>query len=109
MEQKALTFDKQCICIFYAFAFANKCIFLNKKSININKVDFRKIVLSRKDSYRKKGLFKYFIGYINEADAFPAPLCIKIPQMNEYAKYLLVLDEDLSKNTTKYGTRLVIY
>ena len=99
MEQKALTFDKQCICIFYAFAFAN----------NINKVDFRKIVLSRKDSYRKKGLFKYFIGYINEADAFPAPLCIKIPQMNGYAKYLLVLDEDLSKNTTKYGTRLVIY
>ena len=64
-------------------------------------------MLSKKDSYRKKGLFNYFIGYINETDAFP--LCIKLPQINGYAKHLLVLDEDLLKNTTKYGTRLVIY
>ena len=83
--------------------------FKNKKSIKINKADFRKIVLSKKDSYRKKGLFKYFIGYINQTDAFPAPLCINLPQMNVHAKYLLVFDEDFLKNTTKYGTRLVIY
>ena len=34
-----------------------------------------------------KGYFKYFIGYRNETDPFPAPLFIKLPQMNRYTKY----------------------
>ena len=35
----------------------------------------------------KKGSVKSFTQYINETDAFPVPLCIKLPQMNEYIKY----------------------
>ena len=35
----------------------------------------------------KKGSFKYFIEYINETDAFPVPLYIKLPQMNGCVKY----------------------
>ena len=31
--------------------------------------------------------FKYFIGYINETDLFPVPLCAKLPQMNGYVKH----------------------
>ena len=79
MEQKVLIFDKECIM---------KNVFhKNKKPISIDKVDIRKIVLPKKDSYGKKCSFKYFIGYINETDAFPVPLCIKLPQMNGYVKY----------------------
>ena len=63
-------------------------------------------MLSEKNSYGKKGSFKYFIGYKNETDPFPAPLCIKLPQMNGYVKYfdnnnkcinLLVRDKELLK------------
>ena len=62
-------------------------------------------MLSKKDSHGKKCLFKYFIGYVNETDAFPVPLYIKLPQINGYAKYfdnnkcmnLLVHDEKLLK------------
>ena len=54
MEQKALIFDKQCI---------NKNAFhKNKKTINIDKVQSRRKGLSKKDSYTRKGSFKYFIG-----------------------------------------------
>ena len=61
--------------------------------------------MSKKDLYCKKGSFKYFIGHIDEIDAFPVPLCIKIPQMNGYVKYfndekcmnLLVPDKELLK------------
>ena len=30
---------------------------------------------------------KYFMGYRHERNTFPSPLCIKLPQMNAYAKY----------------------
>ena len=43
--------------------------------------------MSSKDSYGKKGAFKYFIEYINDISVFPSPLCIKLPQMNGYIKY----------------------
>ena len=54
----------------------------------------------------------------NETDPFPAPLCIKIPQMNGYVKYfdnnnkyisILVCDKKLLKNTIKDGIKLKIY
>ena len=32
----------------------------------------------------KKNSFRYFIGYINESNAFPVPLCIKRSQMKKY-------------------------
>ena len=53
------------------------------QQINIDKVDVRRIFVSSKDSYCKKGAFKYFIGYLNGNVVFPSPLCIKLPQMNE--------------------------
>ena len=84
MEQKALIFGKQCI---------NKNAFhKNERSISIDKVDNRKIVLSNKDLHSKKGSFKYFVGYISETNAFPIPLCIKLPQMNEYANILMIIN-----------------
>ena len=104
MEQKALTFDTQCI---------NKNTFhKNKRPISIDKVE-----INRKYSYGKKGPFKYFVGYINETDAFPVLLCIKLLLMNEYVKYfnnnkcmnLLVHDEELIKNAMKYEIRLIIF
>ena len=97
MEERVLIFDKQCI--------DKNAFYKNKKPISINKVEIRRKVLSKKDSYCKKGSFKYFIGYINEPDSFLVPLCIKLPQMNGYVKYfndnkcmnLLTHDKELLK------------
>ena len=50
-------------------------------------MDIKRIVLSNKHSYGNKGSFKYFTGYINNGNAFPIPLCIKLPQINGYTKY----------------------
>ena len=47
---------------------------INKRPINIKKVDIEEIVLSHKVSYNK-GSFKYFIGYRHKGNAFPSPLC----------------------------------
>ena len=77
----------------------------NKRPININEVDIEEIVLSHKVSYSKDSL-KYFIGYRHKGNAFPSPLCVKLPQMNAYAKCfdknnkyinLLVNDKEISK------------
>ena len=57
MKQKALNINKQ---------FINKNAFhKNKKPISIDKVDIKRIVLSKKDFYGKKDSFKSFIGYIS--------------------------------------------
>ena len=45
-------------------------------------------MLFRKNSYREKGWFKCFIGYINEINAFPVPLYIKLPQMKGMSNIL---------------------
>ena len=110
MEQKVLIFGDQCI---------NKNVLLkNGKPINTDKVETKRIVLSSEPSYDNKGSFKYFIGYIHNGNAFPVPLCIKLPQMNGYVKHfdnnnkyinLLVHDEELLKNTMKYGKKLKTY
>ena len=79
MEQKVLIFNK---------LYINKNAFhKNKRPISIEKLNIRRMVLSKKYLYGKKGSFKYFIGYIHEGNAFPRPLCIKFPQMNGYIKY----------------------
>ena len=100
MEQRVLNFGRECL---------NKNAFHeNKKPISIDKVEIRKIVLSKIDSY---GSFEYFIGYISETNALPIPLCIKLPQMNGHAKYfdsnnnctnLLVHNKELIRNTMQY-------
>ena len=72
-------------------------------------------MLSKQDSYGKKGSFKCFIWYINEADAFPVLLCIKVPQMNVYVKYfdsnnkymnLLVHDGELLKKCNEIWNKI---
>ena len=80
MEKQVLIFDKKCL---------NKNAFYkNKRPINIDRVETKRIVLPKKDLYGKmKGSFKFFIVYIHEGNAFPIPLCIKLPQMNGYIKY----------------------
>ena len=57
----------------------------NERPININEGDIEEIVSSHKKSYIKDS-FKYFIGYRHEGNAFPSPLCIKLPQMNAHVK-----------------------
>ena len=39
--------------------------YINKKPVNTDEVEIKKVMLSRKDSYSNKGAFKYFIGYIS--------------------------------------------
>ena len=35
-----------------------------KRSVSIDKVVIKRILLSKKDSYGNKGSYKYFVGYI---------------------------------------------
>ena len=81
----------------------------NKRPININEVDIKEIVLSHQKSYIKDS-FKYFIEYRHKGNAFPSPLCVKLLQMNSYAKcfnkndkYInfLVNDKEILKNIQK--------
>ena len=58
----------------------------NKRPLNINEVDIKRIKLSDKKSYGKDS-FRYSTGYRREGNAFPSSLCIKLPQMNAYTKY----------------------
>ena len=86
----------------------------NKKPININEVDIEEMVLSHKKSYGKDS-FKYFIGFRHKGNAFPSPLCVKLPQMNEYAKYfdenrkyinLLVNDKEMLEKYTEIWNKI---
>ena len=97
MEQEAVHFGENSII--------KSAFHKNKKPININEVDIKRIASSDKRSYGKDS-FKYFIGYRHEGNAFPSPLFIKLPQMNAYAKYFhknskymnhLVKDEKILK------------
>ena len=54
-----------------------KIFFKKVKSIRIKKVEIKIMTLFSENSYGNKGSFKYFIGYRNETDHFPASLLIK--------------------------------
>ena len=64
-----------------------------EKSVIVNKVDVKRIILLKKESYGNKGTYKYFIGYIYiyiyiyEDAALPLSLSSKFSQMNAYVKY----------------------
>ena len=77
------------ICIYINENCINK-VHIYEKSINIDEVDIKIIVLSNKASYGNKSSYKYFIGYIYiylcEGNAPLSPLCRKFRQMNVYAK-----------------------
>ena len=86
----------------------------NKKPITINEADIKQIVLSYKKSCSKDS-FKYFIGCRHKGNAFPSPLCVKLPQMNAYAKYFdknskymnhLVKDEKILKKYLKIWNKI---
>ena len=63
MEQKNLILSEGCI---------NKNAFHNnKRPINIDELDIRRIMLFSKHSYGIKDSLKYFIGYINIGNIFP--------------------------------------
>ena len=75
MSGKSINFDDKKI---------NKSNFCkNKKLFNIHDLDVNKILVSKKESYGKKKLLKYFIGY-NDDDNVIRPSCIKLPQMIGY-------------------------
>ena len=105
MEQELVYFRKNDII--------NSASHKNKRSINFNEVDIGKIVLSHKKS-NSKDSFKYLIGCSHRRIAFPSPQCVKLRQMNAYAKYfdksnkcinLLVNDKEIFKNIPKYGIK----
>ena len=63
------------------------CIFYKKKAINnIEDINVNNILVSKKEPYGNKNSFKYFIGYYDN-DVI-RPLCIRLPQMTEYARKL---------------------
>ena len=108
MEKKVLIFGKKGII--------KNSFHKSKQRINIDKVGIKRIVFPSKESYGKRGVFKYFIGYISNV-GFLA-LYMMLPLMNSYVKYfdsnnkhmnLLVNDKELLKNTVWYGIILVIY
>ena len=61
-----------------------KAFYKNKKPYDVYDIDTEKILVSKKESYRKKGSIKYFVGY-NDEDVI-RPLCVKFPQMVGYVK-----------------------
>ena len=106
MEQVAVHFGENSII--------KRAFHKNKKPININEVDIKRIASSDKRSYGKDS-FKYFIRYRHEGNAFPSPLFIKLPQMNAYGKYFdknskymnhLVKDEKILKKCLKIWNKI---
>ena len=57
----------------------------NKKSLDLNKIDVNKILVSKKESYGAKNSYKYFVGH-NDGDII-RPLCILLPKMIGYVKH----------------------
>ena len=73
-------------------------------------------MLSHKKSYSKES-FKYFIGYGHKGNAFSSSLCVKLPQMNVYAKYfyknrkymnLLVNDKEILEKYSEIWNKIKI-
>ena len=82
MSRESINFDDKKI---------NKSNFhKNKKLFKIDKIDVKKILVFKKESYGKKKSLKCFIGYNNDVIR---PLCMKFPQMIIY-----ITDFDSNKN-----------
>ena len=61
-----------------------KVFYKNNKQYDVYDIDTEKILISKKESYGKKGSIKYFVGY-NDEDVI-RPLCVKFPQMVGHVK-----------------------
>ena len=78
MSGKSINFDDKKI---------NKSNFYkNKKLFNIYDLDVNEILVPKKESHGAKNSLKYFIGY-NDDDNVIRPVCIKLPEMIDYAKH----------------------
>ena len=77
MSEKTLKFDN--------IRVSKKEFHKSKQPINLSLVNVDQIVLSDKFKHSDDG-FKYFIGY--KEDEIVKPLCIILPQMNAYIRYL---------------------
>ena len=94
MSGNSINFDnnKIKICNFYE----------NKKLFNIDDLDVNKILVSKKVSYGKNNLFKYFIGY-NDNDII-RPLFVKLPQTTSYInKFKDKKNKNNNNNNVSYG------
>ena len=103
MSEKSINFDDKKI---------NKGSFHKKKKLfNIYDLDVNEILVSKRESYGKKGSLEYIIGYIDD-DVIRA-LCIKLPQMIGYVKHFdsnktmsfKATDKKLLKENTKIWER----
>ena len=99
MSGKNINFDDKKI---------KKCIFYKKKAINnIEDINVNNVLVSKKEPYDNKNLFKYFIGY-SENDVI-RPLCINLLQITSYYRKLdenatrsfIIKDKKLLKKYTK--------
>ena len=86
-----------------------KEFYSSKKAILLDSVDLSKIVVSSKWKLND-ATYKYFCGYLNN-DVIK-PLCVILPQMNGYIKYLIMVEKichllqmikKFMRNITKYG------
>ena len=77
MSEKTLKFNN--------IALSKKKFHKSKKPIDLVSVNVDQIVICDKFKHNNEG-FKYFIGYLK--GEIPKPLCIILPQMSGYIKYL---------------------
>ena len=103
MSGKSINFDDEKIkkSVFYK----------NKKAFQLVDNDVNKILVSKKEPYGIKTLFKYFIGY-NDNDVI-RPLCLRLSQISGFIKRckenkktiitmsFMVKDKELLKNYDK--------
>ena len=75
----------------------------NKKIFNTDDIDFKKILVSKKEQYGKYNSFRYFIGY-NDNDVI-RPLCLKLSQMTGYINSFNV-NKNKNKNKNKNTTTM---
>ena len=61
-----------------------KAFYKIKKSYDVYDIDTEKILVSKNESYGKKGSIKYFVGY--NVEKVIRPFCMKFPQMVGYIK-----------------------
>ena len=68
-----------------------------KKPININEVDTKKIVLSKKTPHGKQGVNKYYIGYVGCTGIRPLHIIIKNIKLYIDHMNVLATDNELLK------------
>ena len=76
MSGKAINFNDKKV--------RKKNFYRNKKVYRIEDIDIDNVLVCKKEQYRTKNSFRYFIGYSD--NAIIRPLCIRLPQMTGYVK-----------------------